>query len=62
MCERCGDVRATTSLTFSYRDEPYSERFYCAPCCDLAWDEGVAYVDAKATALRHAGLGNSQTP
>jgi len=56
LCERCGAVRATASLTFSYRDEPYAEHFYCSPCCDLAWDEGVATVDAKAAALRQAGL------
>lgn len=51
LCERCGKVRATTSLNFSYRDEEYAVHYYCAPCCDIAWDEGVAYVDAQAAKL-----------
>lgn len=54
MCERCGVVRANTSLNFSYRDEEYAVHYYCEPCCDLAWEEGKAYVDAKAAALAKA--------
>ncbi len=51
LCERCGKATATTALEFSYRDEPYTIHYYCPPCCDIAWEEGVAYVDAKAAAL-----------
>lgn len=56
LCERCHTARSTTSLTFSYRGENYVEHFYCAPCCDLAWDEGVKAVDKRAAKLKTIGL------
>lgn len=55
-CERCGEQPATTKLVFTYRGEEYAEHFYCEPCCDLAWEEGVQAVDAKAATLKEHGL------
>ncbi len=51
LCERCEKAPANTSLTFTYRGEEYATHYYCGPCCDIAWDEGVAHVDAKAAAI-----------
>ena len=56
LCERCGEAQANTSLTFTYRGEEYAIHYYCEPCCDLAWEEGVKAVDTKAAALRDKGL------
>lgn len=56
MCERCGKVRATTSLNFSYRGEEYTARYYCAPCCDAMWDLAVEEVNARAAKLKAYGI------
>ena len=56
LCERCGKRPADTSLTFTYREEEYAVHYYCAPCCDLAWEEGVKAVDERAAKLKSRGL------
>jgi hypothetical protein len=59
-CQRCEQAIATTALEFSFRGEPYMIGYYCPPCCDAAWREGIAYVDTKAAALAEAGIRGEQ--